>query len=187
MGSWKSVAAALISRWVPQTYGQFMCWTCSLMVDRLTGIKYWENTPELRLIWLMVWLLMGKWWSSVCRRARDVVGNKQFLSHSIAGSFPHLIWRKLSMVLLLKVDCLDINFGLGGITDILISSLGFSSQHCFRFPGPANFSLSLQNTQTPQSNCVHLSQDPHRLLFTPGTTMLLFYVIISGVYILKSY
>ena len=36
-----------------------MCWTCSLMVDQLTGIKYWENTPELRLIWLMVWLLMA--------------------------------------------------------------------------------------------------------------------------------
>ena len=62
------------------------------------------------------------------------------------------------MVLLLKVDCLDINFGLGGITDILISSLGFSSQHCFRFPGPANLSLSLQNTQTPQSNYVHLTR-----------------------------
>ena len=62
------------------------------------------------------------------------------------------------MVLLLKVDCLNINFGLGGITDILISSLGFSSQHCFRFPGPANLSLSLQNTQTPQSNCVHLTR-----------------------------
>ena len=96
------------------------------------------------------------------------------------------------MVLLLEVDGLDINFGLGGITDILISSLdncchGFSSQHSFRFPWPANLGLSLQNTQTPQSNCVHLSQDPHRFLFTPGTTMLLFYVIISGVYKLKSY
>ena len=53
------------------------------------------------------------------------------------------------MVLLLEVDCLDINLGLGGITDILISLLGFSSQHCFRFPEPANLGLSLQNTQTP--------------------------------------
>ena len=95
------------------------------------------------------------------------------------------------MVLLLEVDCLDINFGLGGITDILIFLLdncchGFSSQHCFHFPGSANLGLSLQNIQTSKSNCVHL-QDPHHFLFTPGTTMLLFYVIISGVYILKSY
>ena len=41
------------------------------------------------------------------------------------------------MVLLLEVDCLDINFGLGEITDSLVSLLVnrqchvFSSQHCF--------------------------------------------------------
>ena len=66
------------------------------------------------------------------------------------------------MVLLLEVDCLDINFGLVGIIDILVSLLVnsrwhvFSSQHCFWFPGPPNLALSLHNMQTPQSNRVEL-------------------------------
>ena len=151
IGSWNSVAAAFTSKWVPQTEGRFICWICSFIVDLLTlGIKYWENTVELRLTILTMWLLIWKWWSSVFSKANDRARNKQF-SPKIEWTFQPQPWR--NALILLDAGCPVGNVALGisaALLALLEIDLHFlSSQHCFRLPGPPNLHAENANTTIP--------------------------------------